>query len=146
MKFLHGLDNDHYYSKCLFSFLLPHIYISHFVFMLWSLEIYLTADSVLICHYFSNFSNGKEYAYNAGDPTSIAGSLKSSGKGNGYPLQYSCLENSMDRRAWQATVRGVAKSQTRLSDWWVSGGKPPPHLFYGRKRTFTHKNKVWKFL
>ena len=36
-------------------------------------------------------------------------------RGNGYSLQYSCLENSMDRRAWQATVHGVAKSQTRLS-------------------------------
>ena len=38
------------------------------------------------------------------------------GEGNGNPLQYSCLENSMDRGAWQATVHGVAKSQTRLSD------------------------------
>ena len=37
--------------------------------------------------------------------------------GNGYPLQYSCLENSMDREAWWATVHGVAKSQTWLSDW-----------------------------
>ena len=38
------------------------------------------------------------------------------GEGNGYPLQYSCLENSMDRGAWQAAVHGVTKSQTRLSD------------------------------
>ena len=38
------------------------------------------------------------------------------GEGNGNPVQYSCLENSMDRGAWQATVHGVAKSQTRLSD------------------------------
>ena len=37
-------------------------------------------------------------------------------KGMGYPLHYSCLENSMDRRAWQATVHGVTKSQTQLSD------------------------------
>ena len=37
-------------------------------------------------------------------------------EGNGNPLQYSCLENSMDRGAWQATVHGVTKSQTRLSD------------------------------
>ena len=37
-------------------------------------------------------------------------------KGNGYPLQYSCLENSMDGGAWQATVHGVEKSQTRLSN------------------------------
>ena len=38
------------------------------------------------------------------------------GEGNGYPLQYFCLENLMDRRAWQATVHGVSKSQTQLSD------------------------------
>ena len=38
-------------------------------------------------------------------------------EGNGNPLQYSCLENPMDRGAWQATVHGVAKSQTRLSDF-----------------------------
>ena len=41
---------------------------------------------------------------------------RSSGEGNGYPLQYFSLENSMDRGAWQATVHGVTKSQTRLSD------------------------------
>ena len=38
--------------------------------------------------------------------------LLSPGEGNGYPLQYSCLENSMDRQAWQATIHGVAKSRT----------------------------------
>ena len=41
---------------------------------------------------------------------------RSPGGGNGYPLQDSCLENSMDRRAWQATVHEVTKSQTRLQD------------------------------
>ena len=41
---------------------------------------------------------------------------RSPGKGNGYPFQYSCLENSRDRGAWWATVYGVAKSQTQLSD------------------------------
>ena len=41
----------------------------------------------------------------------------SPGEGNGNPLQYSCLENPMDGRAWRATVHGVAKSQTRLSDF-----------------------------
>ena len=41
---------------------------------------------------------------------------RSPGEGNGHPLQYSCLENSMDRRAWWATVQGVAKSWTRLSN------------------------------
>ena len=49
---------------------------------------------------------------NAGDPGSFPGSGRSSGEGNGNPLQYSCLESSMDRGAWRATVHGVAKSQT----------------------------------
>ena len=48
---------------------------------------------------------------------SIPGSGKYPGEGNGNPLQYSCLENPTDRGAWRATVHGVAKSQTRLSDF-----------------------------
>ena len=53
---------------------------------------------------------------NAGDSVSIPGSGRSPGEGNGTPLQYSCLENSRKRGAWWATVHGVTKSQTRLSD------------------------------
>ena len=49
------------------------------------------------------------------------------GEGNGNPLQYSCLENPMDRGAWQATVHEVTKSQTRLSDF-----------------TFTHWRRKWQ--
>ena len=58
---------------------------------------------------------GKASVCNAEDPGSISGLGKSLGEGNGYPLQYSCLENSRDRGAWQATVHGVAKSRTKLS-------------------------------
>ena len=65
---------------------------------------------------FSGGSDGKESACNAGDPGSIPGLGKSPGEGNGYSLQHSCLENSMDTRAWWATVHGVAKSRTPLSD------------------------------
>ena len=54
-------------------------------------------------------------ASNTGDLGSITGSGRSPGEGNGYPLQYSCLENSIDRGAWRATVHGVAKSPTQLS-------------------------------
>ena len=53
---------------------------------------------------------------NTEDPGSIPGSETSPEEGNGNLLQYSCLENPMDRGAWQATVHGVAKSQTRLSE------------------------------
>ena len=57
-------------------------------------------------------SDGKERACKAGDSASFHESGKSSGGGHGNPLQYSCLENSMDRGAWRATVHGVAKSRT----------------------------------
>ena len=55
--------------------------------------------------------SGKESLCNAGELGSIPGSVRSPGEGNGNPLQYSCLENPMDRGAWQATVHGVSKSQ-----------------------------------
>jgi len=61
-------------------------------------------------------SDGKESACNVADPGSIPESGRSPGEGNDNPLQYSCLENSTDRRAWQATVHGIAMSQTCLSD------------------------------
>ena len=64
---------------------------------------------------FPSGSDSKESVCNAGDLRSIPGLGRSLGKGNGYPLQHSCLENSMDRGAWQVTVQGVAKSQTQLS-------------------------------
>ena len=57
-------------------------------------------------------SGDKEYSFNAGDLGWIPGSGRFPREENDYPLQYSCLENSMDRGAWQATIHGVAKSQT----------------------------------
>ena len=60
--------------------------------------------------------SGEESASNAGDLGLIPGSGRSPGEGNGNPLQYSCLENSMDRGIWQALVCGVEKSQTRVDD------------------------------
>ena len=61
---------------------------------------------------FPGGSDGKASSYNAEDLGSIPGLGRSPGEGNGNPLQYSCLENPMDRGAWQATVHGVAKSRT----------------------------------
>ena len=65
-------------------------------------------------HLFRGFpggSGGKESTCNAGDLGSIPGLRRSPGEGNSYPLQYSCLENSMDRGAWQATVHEIAKNR-----------------------------------
>ena len=59
-------------------------------------------------------SDGKESACNAGDPGSIPGWEIYPGERNGYPFQYSCLENSMDRGAWLVIVHGVTKSWTQL--------------------------------
>ena len=56
---------------------------------------------------------GKDSACNAGNSGSILGLGRPPGEGNGNPIQYACLENSMDRGAWWATVHGVAKSQTQ---------------------------------
>ena len=71
--------------------------------------IWLKLDSVMD---FPGSSAGEESACNAGDPGTIPGSERSPGEGIGYPLQYSCLDNSMDRGAGQATVHGVAESGT----------------------------------
>ena len=56
---------------------------------------------------FPSSSDGKESACNAGDPGSIPGSGRAPGEGNGYPLQYSCLENPMDRGAWWLQSMGL---------------------------------------
>ena len=66
---------------------------------------------------FPGGSDGKASAHNAGDPGLISGLGRSPGEGNGNPLQYSCLKNPTDGGAWWATVHGVTKSQTRLSNF-----------------------------
>ena len=67
------------------------------------------------CKLIYSFPGGldsKESACNVGDPGSIPGSRRSPGEGNGNPFQYFCLEDSIDRGAWQVTVHGVTKSWT----------------------------------
>ena len=82
-----------------------------------------TANSANLLYLYSLswWFSGKESACSAGGAGSIPRSGRSPRGGSSNPLQYSCLENPMDRGDWQATVHGVAKSQTRLSNWsWVS--------------------------
>ena len=76
------------------------------------LDLEMTMHSIILS--FPGGSDGKESACNAEDPGSIPGLGRSPGEENGSPFQYSCLENSMDRRTWRATVHGVTKSP--LSD------------------------------
>ena len=68
--------------------------------------------SLIFSLYGPGGSDGKESAHNVGDLGSIPGLGRSPGEGHGNPLYYSCLENSVDRGAWRATVHGVAKSWT----------------------------------
>ena len=65
---------------------------------------------------FLDGSDSKESMHNVGNLGSMPGLGKSPGEGNGYPLQYSCLDNPMDRGACRSTVHGVTKSRTLMSD------------------------------
>ena len=71
--------------------------------------------STVLLEGFPGSSVGKEPACKAGDPVSIPGLGRCPGEGNGNPLQYSCLEDPMDRGDWQTTVHGVARVKTQLS-------------------------------
>ena len=78
-------------------------------------------NKCFIFHYIGGYgsprgSDGKESAFNAGDPGLIPGSERFPGEGNGNPLQYSCLENPMDRGAWRAIVLEITKSLSELSN------------------------------
>ena len=87
-------------------------------FLWYSLEVQLKSKSWFngpTRNYWTCSSDSKESAWNTGDPGSIPGLERSSGEGNGNPLQYSCLENPMNRGPWQSTVYGVTKSNT--TEW-----------------------------
>ena len=77
-------------------------------------EVYSINESCIKSTVVYDGSDGKESAYNAGDQGLIPGSGRFPGERNDYPLQHSCLENSMGRGAWQA--HGVEKSWTQLGD------------------------------
>ena len=81
------------------------------------------------CTYFRGLpwcSDGKQSTCNVGNLGSIPGSRRSPVEGNGNPLLYSCLENPIDRGAWQATAHGSQKSQTQVSDWTTANSSRSP--------------------
>ena len=122
-------SNRRFYFQLILSFI---DFIRHFSFLIYSFFFY---DPILngFCNKFQiiskkgkdqqvtteliGSSHGKQFDCNSGDPVSIPGLGRSSGKGNGDPLLYSCLENPTDREAWWATVHGVTQSQTWLNNW-----------------------------
>ena len=94
----------------------------------------------------------KESACNVGDPVLILGSGRSPGGGNGNPPQYSCLENSLDRGTWWATVHEVSQSLTQLNGWHtqthhfshqisLTAGKKDPHIFLKETSLNSSKGK-----
>ena len=72
----------------------------------------IMSSTILCSNTFPSGSDGKETAYSAGDPGLIPESQRSPGEGNGFPLQYPCVGNPMDRGVWQASVHGVTESDT----------------------------------
>ena len=81
------------------------------------LWVFLCLSYLIVGTTASGGSDGKVSTYNVGYLGSIPGSGRSSGEGNDYPLQYSCLENPMDGGAWWATVHGITNSRTQLSNF-----------------------------
>ena len=94
------------------------------------MTIYLYSNSQQPFQGFPGGSEVKAFACNAGDLGLIPGSGRSPGEGNGNPLQYSCLENPMDGGAWWATVHGVTKNRTRLSDFTFTFSSLSPVLCF----------------
>ena len=78
------------------------------------IELRFSFFVISLCNY--GGSDGKEFVCNVEDPSSTPGLRRSPGEENSYPIQSSCLEKPMDREALWATVHGVAKSWTQLSD------------------------------
>ena len=94
-----------------------------FVFKFFSMHVLLIVG-------FPGGSDDNESACNVGEPGSIPGLGRSPGEVNGNPLQYSCLENPMDRGAWQSTVHGVAKSWTQLSNFTITAYLVTKYYFF----------------
>ena len=87
-----------------------NIYIFKFMKLLCVFSLYVLYFHTRVMRGFPGSSSGKESACDEGDPSSVPGSSRTPGEGNGNPLQDSCLENPKDRRAWGALVHGAAES------------------------------------
>ena len=103
------------------------------------LTIYIYIYSYILG--FPEGSDGKESAYNAGNPSLIPGSGRSSGGSHGNPPQYSCLENSINRGAWWATVHELTKSWTQLILSYVLIHSHMHHMY-----AHTHTHILFKIL
>ena len=105
-----------YLKQNLYHFCHHFLQLAH-LWLLWMSLWLVNCRYAIFLKGLSWWLSGKKSTCNAGDLGSSPGLGKSPGEGNGNPLQRSCLENPMDRGVQQAAAHGVAKSQTRLSDW-----------------------------
>ena len=124
---------------------------SHFLWKYFPLNfsIFRTLKTLNIIYWYvyNNFGlarwlSGKESACNAGDPGSVSGLGRSSGEGNGNPVQYSCQKNSMDRGAWWVTVHRVTKSRTWLRQFSTHTHTPPTIILHNTKSKRHFDGKV----
>ena len=93
------------------------VIISSFTWSLYFLKFEIQCSIIFTTTFHICGSDGKASAYNAGHLGSVCGSGRSSGEGNGNPLQYPCLDNPMKGGAWRATVHGIEMSRTQLSNF-----------------------------
>ena len=123
-------SNDGSFRICIYTCLLFTLswFTATTLFRHWSFYL---RPALIVEDSYLGFPGGKESACSAGDRGLIPGSGRSPGGRHGNSLQYSCLENPMDRAAWQATVHRVAKSQTCLSN---------SHTY---TYTHTHTHRLW---
>ena len=114
--------------------------------LLWQFEL---SGLTSLCLGFPGGSDGKESVCNAGDLGLIPGLGRSPGEGNGNILQYSCLENPMDRGAWWDAVHGVSKSQTQL-EWLTQTHTNTTHssfcIYGGLLFSWKHRHLNFRFI
>ena len=119
---------------------LPCTFLCKFLCGLSFLFLQVRTRSMIAISYKRSYLAYTHLVYNAGDPGLIPESGRSSGEGNGIPLQYSCLENPITGGTWYATVHGVAKSQTRLINFTSLQNYSQRRDLKNKKSQRIHKN------